>query len=121
MLVMSSGHTISTEPGSVRVRVMIGGVEIADSDRAVLLHETGLPVRYYLPTADVRMDLLAPTETSTTCPFKGEASYWSASLDGREVPDVAWSYPTPIAERADIAGLVCFYPERVDALVVDPL
>ncbi len=120
MVVVSSGHTIATEATGVRVRVVIGGTEVAHSDRVVLLHETGLPVRYYLPAEDVRMDLLVASPTHSTCPFKGEASYWSARVDGREVADVAWSYPAPIAERADIAGLLCFYPERVDELVVDP-
>jgi uncharacterized protein (DUF427 family) len=80
----------------------------------VVLDETGLPPRYYIPAADVRMELLTPTDTKTTCPFKGTASYWSAAIGDEVVPDLAWSYPDPIAEAAEIAGLLCFYNEKVD-------
>lgn len=113
------GHTITTEPSAARVRVVVDGVTLAESTRAVLLHETGLPTRYYLPRDDVDMERLVPTETTSTCPFKGEAVYWSARVGDAVVADVAWSYPTPIAERADIAGLICFFAERVDELIVD--
>jgi uncharacterized protein (DUF427 family) len=114
-----SGHTITTEPSAARVRVVVDGVTLAESTRAVLLHETGLPTRYYLPRDDVDMERLVPTETTSTCPFKGEAVYWSARVGDSVVADVAWSYPTPIAERADIAGLICFFAERVDDLIID--
>lgn len=116
---MTSGHTITTEPSTARVQVVVSGVTIADSRHALLLDETGLPTRYYLPRADVDMQRLVPTETTSSCPFKGDAVYWSADIDGTIVPDVAWSYPTPIAERPEIAGLICFFNERVDALLVD--
>ncbi len=85
----------------------------------MLLHETGLPVRYYLPRDDIRMDRLVATDLQTTCPFKGDAHYWSVRTDGRELTGVAWSYPEPIDGREDIAGLVCFFNERVDELLVD--
>ena len=85
----------------------------------MLLHETGLPTRYYVPRDDIDMERLVPTETTTNCPFKGDAVYWSADVDGTVVADVAWSYPVPIPERADITGLVCFFDERVDRITVD--
>ena len=116
---MSSGHTITTETSAAHVQVIVGGTTIADTTRAVLLHETGLPTRYYVPRDDVAMDLLVPTDTASTCPFKGDAEYWSAQIDGAIVADVAWSYPTPIPERADIAGLICFFDERVDRVTID--
>lgn len=116
---MTSGHTITTEAASGRVQIVIAGETLADSTRAVLLHETGLPTRYYLPRDDVRMDRLVATDLQTTCPFKGDAEYWSARLGDRELTGVAWSYPEPIAGREDIAGLVCFFNERVDELIVD--
>jgi uncharacterized protein (DUF427 family) len=116
---MTSGHTVTTEQTNQRIRVVVRGETLADTTNAVVLSETGLPARYYLPREDVRMDLLVPTATSTNCPFKGDAVYWTAKLDGGEVVDVAWSYPTPIAGREDITGLICFFNERVDALVVD--
>ena len=116
---MTSGHTITTEHSTARVQIVVCGATIADSTAAVLLHETGLPVRYYLPPDDIDMERLVPTETVSTCPFKGEAVYWSVNVDGTIAPDVAWSYPTPIPERIDIAGFICFFNERVDEIVVD--
>jgi uncharacterized protein (DUF427 family) len=116
---MNSGHTITTEPAPGRVRVVVGGETLADSAHAVLLHETGLPTRYYLPREDIRMDRLVATDMSTHCPFKGDAEYWSTRVGERELTGVAWSYPTPLAGREDIAGLVCFFTERVDELTVD--
>ena len=87
------------------------------SDRPVLLDETGLPTRYYLPREDVRMELLSPTDLHTTCPFKGQASYWSVKADGQVHDNLVWSYETPIPEAAEIAGLLCFYDERVELTV----
>src|SRR5580693_1551780 len=79
---MATGHTITTTQGNAHVVVTLGGTKLAESDRPVLLDETGLPTRYYLPASDVRTDLLRPTDTHTTCPFKGVASYWSADVGG---------------------------------------
>ncbi|MBX2797580.1 MAG: DUF427 domain-containing protein [Myxococcales bacterium] len=100
-----------------RVQVFVAGEEVADSRRAKLLFETGLPTRYYLPQTDVRMDKLTPTDTSTGCPYKGFARYWSVSAGGAEHPDIAWGYTTPLLEVCQIAGLVCFYNEKVDIVV----
>ncbi len=86
------------------------GVVLAESSDALVLREGSLPPRYYLPQADVRMDLLAASDNRSHCPFKGDASYWSAK--GAE--NVAWSYPTPIESAAQIAGLIAFYNDRVD-------
>jgi uncharacterized protein (DUF427 family) len=102
---------------SRHVRVELAGVTVAESTKPTLLFETGLPTRYYVPKTDVRMDLLAPTSTSTHCPYKGQASYWSLALGDTVVEDVAWSYRTPLPESQKIAGLVCFYPEKVDLYV----
>jgi uncharacterized protein (DUF427 family) len=104
-------------PSSRHVRVEVDGITIAESTKPTLLFETGLPVRYYLPKTDVRMDLLTPTETASHCPYKGQASYWSLALGETLVQDLAWSYRTPLPESQKIAGLVCFYPEKVDLYV----
>jgi uncharacterized protein (DUF427 family) len=105
-------------PSSRRVVVSVGGVVVADSTRPTFLHETGLPVRTYLPKPDVRMDLLVPTPTSTMCPYKGTASYWTLRLaDGSEHPDIAWSYATPLRESLAIAGLVAFWDPSVDVAI----
>lgn len=114
---MSPGHEITIHPSDLRVEVVVHGVTIAKSDRPVLLEETGLPTRYYLPREDVRMDLLRPTTFHTTCPFKGEASYWSLDLEGETLDGLVWSYETPIPAAAGITGLLCFYPDRVDLQV----
>lgn len=91
---------------------------VADSRRPVVLHETGLVARYYLPRVDVRMDLLTPTATTSQCPYKGTAEYWSLLADGGAIGDVAWSYPTPLPEAIKVAGLIAFWPERVADLEV---
>lgn len=109
-----AGHTVTTAMSERLVRVTLANHVVAESRRAVLLHETGIAARTYLPTEDIRMDLLVPSATSSVCPFKGTATYWTAVFDGVEHPDVAWSYLTPIPEVAEIAGLLCFYDEKVE-------
>ena len=109
---------VDTLRSSRRVQVVVAGEQVADSARPLLLLETSLPIRYYLPFSDVRTDLLHPSDTVSTCPYKGLARYWSVRVGETVVPDVAWSYPEPIAENPKIRDLVCFFNERVD-LVVD--
>lgn len=104
-------------PSSRHVQVQIEGVTVADSVRPRLLFETTLPTRYYLPLTDVRLDLLEPSDKSTHCPYKGTASYWSVRLDDRLVPDIVWTYKTPLPESRMVAGLACFYNEKVDLIV----
>jgi uncharacterized protein (DUF427 family) len=99
---------------SRHVRVDVDGVTVADSPRPRILFETGLPPRYYLPLSDVRTDLLRPSGTLSHCPYKGAASYWSVDT-GREVhPDIVWMYRAPLPESQKIAGLACFYNEKID-------
>jgi len=104
-----------------RVRVEIDGVTVADSERPMFLYEPGLPVRYYLPQSDVRMDLLVPTDTSTRCHWKGQARYWSAEINGKVHQDIVWGYDHPLIEAEAIAGLVSFYNEKVDVYVDEVL
>jgi uncharacterized protein (DUF427 family) len=106
-------------PSSRHIRIEVEGVVLADSTHARALFETGLPTRWYLPKVDVRFDLLTPTKTSSQCPYKGRAEYWSARFDDHVVEDIAWSYPTPLPESERIAGMVSFYNERVDLFVDD--
>jgi uncharacterized protein (DUF427 family) len=101
-------------PSSRHVRVLVDGDVVADTHRPWLLFETGLPVRFYLPKPDVRMDRLEPTDSQTRCPYKGEASYWSVRAGGAVHDDLAWSYPRPLPESMRVAGLVAFYNEKVD-------
>ena len=105
-------HRIDIVHSSRHVRVEADGETLAESSRPYLLFETGLPVRYYLPPEDVRLDRLGASETSTACAYKGQASYWA--LDGR---DVAWYYPQPLREAAEITDRVAFFNEHVDIAV----
>jgi uncharacterized protein (DUF427 family) len=109
---------VDTLRSSRRVEVFAGGERIAHSVRPLLLFETWLPTRYYLPFEDVRTDLLEASDTVTVCPYKGRARYWSLRVGDTFVPDAAWSYPEPIPENPKIRDLLCFFNERVD-LVVD--
>jgi uncharacterized protein (DUF427 family) len=99
------------------IRVVIDGVTVAESDRPHILFETGLPPRYYLPLPHVRLDLLRPSDTVSRCPYKGEATYWSMEINGTTYNDAVWTYRYPLPESQKIAGLVCFYNERVDLYV----
>jgi uncharacterized protein (DUF427 family) len=104
-------------PSSRHIRIEVDGVTIAETEKPTLLFETGLPVRYYLPLTHVRMDLLRPSESISHCPYKGEAEWWSLRVGDDTGRDVAWSYPTPLPESQKIAGLISFYPEKVDLYV----
>jgi uncharacterized protein (DUF427 family) len=108
---------VDVVPSSRHVRVELDGELLAESRRPLLLFETSLPVRYYLPPEDI-VAPLEPTGTQSICPYKGVARYWSVRLGDRVVDDVVWSYPSPIPENPRIAGLMCFFNEKVD-LVVD--
>jgi uncharacterized protein (DUF427 family) len=114
---MALGHQITITPSELHVEVSLGGQKLAVSDRAVVLEETGLPSRYYIPRDDVRTELLERTDSRTTCPFKGQASYWSAVVDGEVHTDVVWSYETPIPAAEGITGLMCFYNDKVELTV----
>jgi uncharacterized protein (DUF427 family) len=117
---MTQGHTITITPADQHVEVRLDGELLAATDRPLLLDETGLPTRYYVPRDDVRMELLRATTFHTTCPFKGEASYWSADVGGTSHDGIVWAYETPIAAAAQIAGYLSFYPDRTEITVEDP-
>ena len=107
-------HRVEVEPSPRWVRVEFNGQTIASSRHVLMLRETRhLPV-YYFPREDVHMDLLEATPTHTTCPYKGEASYWSIKVGDRVSEDAVWSYVDPLPERRDIAGYIAFYWNRVD-------
>jgi uncharacterized protein (DUF427 family) len=92
------------------VKVMLEGETLAESDRPLALFETGLPTRWYLPRDDVNMELLQPSETRTTCAYKGHASTFSSG----ERKDIAWTYPEPAREVEPIRDRIAFYNEFVD-------
>jgi uncharacterized protein (DUF427 family) len=102
---------------SRHVRVVVDGVTVADSRAPHILYETGLPPRYYLPMTDVRLDLLTPTDSTSHCPYKGTASYWSVTVGGRVHENLVWAYRAPLPESQKVAGLMCFYNEKVELWV----
>jgi uncharacterized protein (DUF427 family) len=108
---------VDTVHSSRQVRVEVDGEVIAETNRPVLLFETGLPTRYYIPKLDVRMDLLVATDSVTHCPYKGDAVYWSLRVGEKTYPDFVWSYPRPIPEIPKIENLLSFYNEKVDLYV----
>jgi uncharacterized protein (DUF427 family) len=102
-------HRVDALESSRHVRVTAGGEVVAESDRPVMVFETGLPPRPYLPRADVRAGVLAPGGKRSICPYKGEASYWS--VNGTQ--DAAWSYETPLPEALRAQGHVAFDGEGI--------
>lgn len=110
-------HRIDTLPSSRHVSLELDGQVLAGSSRPTLLFETMLPTRYYLPREDI-LAALAPSSTRTYCAYKGQASYWSATVDGRVLHDIAWTYEEPLNDAARVRGLIAFFSERID-LVLD--
>lgn len=106
-------HRVDVLKSSRSVRVTVNGEVVAESDRPLILFETGLPPRYYLPRDDVRTELLTSTDTTTQCPYKGTASYWSVKA-GHGGTDLVWCYEDPLPEMSKIAGHLCFFNEHVD-------
>jgi uncharacterized protein (DUF427 family) len=106
-------HRIDIRATGQRVRVLVGDQVIAESDKALVLSETGLPNRYYLPEADIRPGLLSTTDTRTVCPYKGWASYWSAELGSQRLTDLAWGYLAPLPEASRLAGYRSFLHDEV--------
>lgn len=107
-------HRVDVFESSRPARVRAGGRVIAETPRPKLLYETSLPVRVYVPRADVAPDVLAASEKRTVCPYKGEASYWSIAVDGERVNDAAWSYETPLPEALKVQGHLSFMGDGVE-------
>ena len=101
------------------VRIELDGTLLAESSSPVMVFETGLPTRYYLNRTEVNFAALVPSDTVTSCPYKGMTSgYWSVRAgDGSVIPDLAWAYDFPTRQLLPIAGLIAFYNERVDVIL----
>lgn len=112
-------HRVDVAASSRHVKAVVGGVTVAESERPMMLFETGLPPRYYLPVTDVRLEHLTPTSTVTRCPYKGNANYYTVKAGGKTLEDVVWTYQTPLPEALRVTGYLCFYSEKLDAFYVD--
>lgn len=114
----NAGHPITIEPTQRRVQVRVNGELVADTTAALGLQEATLPLVQYIPMTDVVQERLARTDTSSYCPFKGEASYYSVTTSAGEiVKDVIWTYEEPYPAVAAIAGHVAFYPNKAEITV----
>lgn len=115
-LIPGPDHPIAIEPEPGRVIVRLGGRVIADTRKALALREHTYKPVHYIPRGDVDMELLARTEHSSYCPYKGEASYYSIPHGGERSVNAVWTYESPYDAVADIKEYVAFYPDRVDAI-----
>ena len=111
----SAGHPITIEPTQGRVQVSVNGELVADTTAALGLKEATLPLVQYIPLTDVVQERITPTDTSSYCPFKGEASYYSVTTSaGNTVKDAIWTYEQPYPAVAAIVGHVAFYPNKAE-------
>jgi uncharacterized protein (DUF427 family) len=107
--------TIAFKRTSKRIRAVLGGETVLDTQDALLLKEGKRPPRYYIPVTDIAADKFHKTEHSTHCPYKGDASYWSISADGKTVENAAWGYETPSKIVAPIKGHISVEWKTMDA------
>jgi uncharacterized protein (DUF427 family) len=110
---------IDCRRSSRHVVITCDGTVLADTRRAVLLMETPLPLRFYVPAEDVDQRLLVPSTSHTVCAYKGTATYWSARVGGRELPDLVWTYREPLHDALPVKDLLGFFTERVDLRIDD--
>lgn len=113
------GYRFDVEPSPKHVRIEFNGVIVADSTQALVMRETRLAPVYYIPTEDVRMDLLHRTDLHTHCPFKGNASYWNVRVGNRMAANAVWSYEEPFEEATSVKGYMAFYWQKMDAWYED--
>jgi uncharacterized protein (DUF427 family) len=101
-----------------RVRVVAGGITVADSAQAKRVLETSHPPVYYIPPQDVKREHLQEASHRSWCEWKGEARYYALTVPGKIIEQAAWCYPSPSDNFASIAGYFAFYPSKVDACYV---
>lgn len=111
-------HPITVTPNPARIVVTVAGKVVADTTRALTLQESTYPAVQYIPLADVDRSLLERTSTSTYCPYKGDASYYSIPAGGERSTDAIWVYEQPHDAVREIRDHVAFYPDRVDSIEV---
>lgn len=109
-------HPITIEPHPNRILVSVAGQVVADTRDALALREAKYPAVWYIPRKDVLMELLAPTDHATYCPYKGDCRYFSIPIGGARSVNAVWSYEAPYPAVAPIKDHLAFYPDRVDAI-----
>ena len=111
-------HPITITPETRRIVVTVGGKTVADTRKALSLKEASYPAVLYIPREDADMSLLARTDHSTYCPYKGACSYYSIPAGGARSINAIWTYETPYDSVSQIAGHLVFYPDRVDSIEI---
>jgi uncharacterized protein (DUF427 family) len=111
-------HRVDLVPEARRVRVTFAGAVVADSSDAIRVEETGHGPVHYIPEKDVRLDLMSRTDHHTYCPFKGDCSYWTIAVGGKQAENAVWGYRQPYDEARGLAGFYAFYNSRVDQIDV---
>jgi uncharacterized protein (DUF427 family) len=113
-------HPITIARNANRVVVKVAGRIVADTQDALTLREASYQPVHYIPRKDVDMTLLAPTDHTTYCPYKGDCAYFSIPLGGERAANAVWSYEAPYPAVAVIKDHLAFYPDRVDAIEETP-
>jgi uncharacterized protein (DUF427 family) len=113
-------HQVREEPLRQPMEVEVEGVVVASSADVIKVVEDKSPVRYYFPRTDVRTDKLKRSQTTTECPFKGTASYYSLNVGERQLDDAIWSYEDPYDEHQALKGRMAFYDDRSPEIHVRP-
>lgn len=107
------------EDTAKKVKVVFNDVVIAETTHAKRVLQNGQAPVYYIPSADIHMEYLTATSNTSTCEFKGKASYYDIKVGSKSVSNVAWSYPEPTKDYEAIKGYLAFYPRLMDACYVD--
>lgn len=118
ILTPGPNHPITIEPTAGRVVVTVAGRTVADTKSALTLHEAAYPAVQYIPRSDIDMSLLERSDTSTYCPYKGDAAYFNIVVGEDRRPDAIWTYEAAYAAVAEINEYVAFYPDRVDSIEI---
>jgi uncharacterized protein (DUF427 family) len=111
-------HEVRETRVSEVVKIRLDGLTVAESEDVIRVDEDGHPPRWYFPRSDVRMGTLNPSDTTTTCPFKGRANYFDVNAEGNHLKDAVWSYETPYDEHAGLAMRLAFDSEKFPVMHV---